>query len=105
MLGIFNNGCLIITEDDKEFIGDEIIEEEVKVLSEDAMHAIKNKEENAATYAWAKDEHEAEAWMIEHECKSVRCHSELWSNKWIHNAAIASETTIILDLVMMVVKI
>ena len=50
-LGIFKNGGLRIIDNEKEFIGDEIIEKEVKALSEDTILAIKSKEVNDATDA------------------------------------------------------
>ena len=56
VLEVFKNRCLRIIENDKEFIGDETIEEGVKGLNNDTMQAIKNKEANAATDASAKDE-------------------------------------------------
>ena len=71
-LGVFKNGYLRIIENDKEFIGNEIIEEEVKILSEDAMQAIKNKEANAATDALEKYDHAAGLCMIEDDHKIER---------------------------------
>ena len=46
----------------------------------------------------------ARAWIIDDEYKLTRCQSELWSNQWIQNAAIASEAIIKLDLVTTAVK-
>ena len=43
-LGVFKNVYLRTMDSDKEFTCDEIMEEEGKVLSDYAMHAIKNKE-------------------------------------------------------------
>ena len=43
-------------------------------------------------------------WTIEDEHKIARFQSEWWSNKCTHNEAIASEATIILDLVTTVAK-
>ena len=104
VLGVFKNGGLGIIENDKEFIGNEIIEEEVKGLSEDVMQGIKNKEANVATDAPEKYEHVVGAWTIEDKHKIERRESELWSNKWMQNAAIAGEETMLFDLVTKVVK-
>ena len=51
VLCVFKNGGLRIIDNEKEFIGDEIIEKEVKALSEDTILAIKSKEVNDATDA------------------------------------------------------
>ena len=72
-VGVFKNGGLRIIENDKEFVGDEITEEEGKGLSEDVFQAIKNKEANTKTDALAKDESMSGVRAIEDEHKIVRC--------------------------------
>ena len=62
VMGVFKNRGLRMLENDKEFVGDETIEEEVKGLSEDTTQAIK-KEANAETDASAKDECMAGSWI------------------------------------------
>ena len=42
-IGVFKNGVLRIIENDKEFISDDIIVEEVKILSDGVIQAIKIK--------------------------------------------------------------
>ena len=81
MLGLFKNGYLRIIDNDKEFVCDEIIDEEGKRLSEDTMQAIKNKEANAATDASVKYECMAGVWTIEDERKTEWYQSEVCSNK------------------------
>ena len=44
------------------------------------------------------------AWTIEDEHKIDRHQSEVWSNEWIQDTAIASEEIIMLDLVTNVVQ-
>ena len=51
ILGVFQRGNLRIIESDQEFACDEIMEEEEKILSDDVMQAIKNKEAIAAADA------------------------------------------------------
>ena len=60
-LGVFKNGYLRIIESDKEFISDEIMEEEGKILCDDISQAIKNKEAIAASDGSIKEKHMARA--------------------------------------------
>ena len=77
MIRAFTNGVLITIDNDKYFIREDTIVEEVKKLSDDVIQAIKNKEANSVTDASAKNDHVAVAWIIEDECKINRCQSEL----------------------------
>ena len=60
-IGVFMNGVLRTIDNDKEFISDDIIVGEVKILNDDVIRAIKNEEANAAADASAKNEHVAGA--------------------------------------------
>ena len=104
ILGVFQRGNLRIIESDQEFSSDDIREEDVKILSNDVIQAIKNEEAIAASDASCKGEHVAGAWMIEDTYNIVSEQNTLWSNKWMQNTAVAAEALIILDLVKTVAQ-
>ena len=101
---MFNNGWLRIIENDKESIGDVINQEAGKRSGDDMMQEIKNKEATDATDTSVKDEYVTRSLIIEDECRIDRYQSEMWSNEWIQNTAIAAESIIVLDLMTMVVQ-
>ena len=64
-LGLFQNGNLKISESNIDFICTETLLEGGKVLSDDFIQAIKNKEANAASDVSCKGEFMTGTWMIE----------------------------------------
>ena len=100
----FTNVALLTIDNDKVFIIEDPIEVEGKKLSDDVIQSIKNNEAIEATRASVKDKNTAGWWMIEDNHKFNRCQNELLSNQWTQNAAIASEATMMLDIVTTVVK-
>ena len=60
-------------ENDKDFISEDAIEEEVKKLSDDVIQAIKNNEAIAVIDASVEDEKMAGAWIIEVYYEINRC--------------------------------
>ena len=55
VIGIFTHGVLRIIDNDKDFISEDAIEEEVKKLTDDVIQDIKNNEATSATDASVKD--------------------------------------------------
>ena len=96
--------CVENKNNNKEFYGSELTENEGKRLSEEVIQAIKNNEAIEATDASFKNEKMGGMWIIEDDYIIKRVKSELVSNQWMHNMVIVTEVTIILYLVNTVVR-